>query len=66
MLPEDRFLTCAQLAEMLGVTRKTIYAWSRSGTLPRPRKLGKRLSRWLWAEVEECLERMPVRFRRRA
>lgn len=64
--PADRFVSAKELAGVLGVCTKTVYRWSRDGVLPKPRKLGKRASRWFWPEVEEFLERCPTRFRRRA
>jgi predicted DNA-binding transcriptional regulator AlpA len=60
----ERFVSCRHLTELLAVSRKTVYAWVNRGILPRPRKLGT-TSRWYWPEVQDCLERLPVKYRTR-
>lgn len=39
------------LARYFETTRKTIWLWSKDGTLPRPHKIGKNTTRWLNSEV---------------
>lgn len=34
MIPAPRLLKVAEVAELLGVSRRTIYKWARSGVLP--------------------------------
>ena len=39
------------LARYYDTTRKTIWIWSKDGTLPKPHKIGKNTTRWLNSEV---------------
>ena len=45
------------LTEMLGVSRKTIWSWRRSGDFPEPVKLGPRLIGWRRSDVDAWLNR---------
>ena len=53
---ERRLLTWADLLELTGVTRDTIYRWQRDRGFPKPVLLGERVSRWLEPEVWEWIE----------
>ena len=54
------FLTATELAKLIGVQRKTVYAWSSSGTGPLVSilvKVGGRLGAWrsdyqLWRDAQ--------------
>lgn len=48
--------TARQIAEHFQVSRKTVYAWTHRGLLPRPLKIGH-LSRWKDADVRALEER---------
>ena len=44
------------LAARYEVARSTIWAWSRSGKLPKPKKLSANITRWDDAEAEKSME----------
>lgn len=49
----SRFLTSAQVAEILGVTKKTLKNWLRAGRIPEPdRNPRNRYRVWTLEEVE--------------
>ena len=48
------FLKFADLMEIAGVSRPTIYAWVEAGLLPKPIKLGRNV-RWLKSDIDEWL-----------
>jgi predicted DNA-binding transcriptional regulator AlpA len=64
-MTDERFVTAADLARRLQVSRKTVYAWVRSGLLPMPIKFGV-LSRWRWSDVQVALDKLPQRVGRKA
>lgn len=41
-----KFLSAADLASRLGVSRATIWRWKREGHIPPPVYLGARCTRW--------------------
>lgn len=51
----DRFLTTRQLAELLGVSVRTLYRWRKTGHGPRPIIEGKWV-RYQTVDVDEWLE----------
>lgn len=40
------------LARYFETTRKTIWLWSKEGTLPRPHKIGRNTTRWMNSEIK--------------
>ena len=40
------------LARYFETTRKTIWLWSKEGTLPRPHKIGRNTTRWMKSEIK--------------
>lgn len=50
------YLTDVALAERLTIGRSTVWHWSAEGLLPKPIKIGGRLSRWKWNEVVAFLD----------
>ena len=52
---DDAFVSAAELAELLGVARKTIRAWSLHGVIPPPVRLGARILRWRRSDVLRAL-----------
>lgn len=46
------YLTDLQLAKRFGVSRVTIWRWSRNGNFPKPIKLSAGSTRWRLSEVE--------------
>lgn len=49
-------LRVPDLCEMLGVSRKTLWAWRRAGTFPEPVRLGERLIAWRPEDITRWLE----------
>jgi predicted DNA-binding transcriptional regulator AlpA len=45
-----------QIAENLGVSISTVWRWSASGKLPKPKKLSKRVTVWNAADVQAAIE----------
>ena len=56
----SRYVSAKELAALLSVSRKTVYAWARNGLLPLPVKFGPR-SRWYLPDVEKALATKPKR-----
>lgn len=48
---EQEFLTDRALATRYGVSRNTIWTWTRQGILPQPVRLGNACTRWRRSEV---------------
>ena len=53
------YLSKAQVAERLGISQRTVERLTREGFLPHYR-LGHRLLRYRWQDVEKVLERLRV------
>lgn len=53
---EKMLLTVAEVAELLTVSTRTVWAWVADGTLPEPMRKGKRWTRWRRKDVEAFLE----------
>lgn len=45
-----------KLAEMLSISRATVWRWVKNGTLPQPRKLGRNTTRWDVEEVSKAIK----------
>ena len=45
-----------KLAEMLSISRATVWRWVKNGALPQPRKLGRNSTRWDVAEVNKAIK----------
>ncbi len=58
---EVRYLKVKDLSARLGVSRSTIWEWSRVGKLPKPVKLGEAVTRWRSDEVDEALAKLERR-----
>ena len=47
----DKLLRLPQVAEMLSVSKSTVWLYSRNGTLPKPTKLSPRVTVWKESDV---------------
>ncbi len=47
-----RFLTIADVHQLIGIGESTIWEWSSRGKFPKPVKLAPRTTRWVSTEVE--------------
>jgi excisionase family DNA binding protein len=54
--PAGAWLTAAELAELIGVSERSIRTWEQTGQLPPPARVG-RLKKWNRAEVERHLSK---------
>ena len=50
-----QILNVQQLAERLGVTRRTVHNWLRAGNLPIPNIVGMKPPKWRASDVEQFL-----------
>jgi prophage regulatory protein len=50
--PRPMLIRLADLCELLGVSRSTIYKWVSDGTFPAPLHVGERAVRWRMQDVE--------------
>ena len=55
---EALLLTVQQVAAMLGLSRRTVFALTSSGKLPAPIRIGQRLTRWRRRDIETWAERL--------
>ena len=51
-------LTDREVGQMLGVSRATVWRWSKDGRLPQPRKIGENSTRWDSRELQAAIQKM--------
>lgn len=54
----DKLLRLPQVAEKLGVSKSTVWLYSRNGTLPKPTKLSPRVTVWKESDVQALINKM--------
>ncbi len=47
-----QYLNVSQIAANFGVSKATVWRWTKDGTLPAPVKLGFNTTRWRAADLE--------------
>ena len=57
----QRFLSRAEVLDVVGVTYPALWQWMREGKFPLARELGERRVGWLASEVRKWMESRPVR-----
>ena len=50
-------LTDKDIAKALGISRMTVWRWTKAGRIPQPRKIGERTTRWDSREVMEAIHK---------
>ena len=55
MLSQEKFMTVAEVAELLGCSKSTVWRRSSDRTLPAPVKIGC-TTRWLMTEIAVFIE----------
>ena len=60
MASTDRLLNIDQVAEILGVSRVSVYRRINDGTIPPGVRLGPRAVRWKESTIHELIEGLPV------
>lgn len=53
--PEITLLSVRQVAEALGVSRRTVWRLASVGDIPQPIRLGVQIIRWRHGDIEACL-----------
>lgn len=56
MKSTDRYLKVTEVAEMLGVSRSTIWRWRKVGFLPTAYKINDRMIRWKEDDIKDWVE----------
>ena len=56
MKPEDRIVRIHEAVEMIGVSKATIYRWTREGKFPPSIRLGANSIGWRLSAVERWIE----------
>ena len=46
-----------ELTKMLGISKECIYKWIREGKFPPPRKIGGRVSIWLYEDIKQWIKK---------
>lgn len=54
-LPDTAIIRDRGVAAVLSISRNSVWRWSREGRLPRPVKLGQRVSGWRVGDVRAFL-----------
>ena len=57
-LPPSAQVPALTVAAWLGVSRTTIWRWTKAGKLPQPRRLGSNTTRWAVGELRQAVARM--------
>lgn len=52
---EQKFLNPSELAEMIRISKATLWRYVKSGKLPQPKRLSKQILLWNKSEVLEAL-----------
>jgi predicted DNA-binding transcriptional regulator AlpA len=56
-----RYVSASTLADRYSVAERTIWRWSRAGTIPPPHKLTEACTRWDMDEIESAEARRAAR-----
>jgi len=51
----NKYMRVSQLAQLLQVSKSTIWRWAANGSIPQPIKLSKRVAVWPTQEVLNAL-----------
>ena len=51
-------LTDKEIAKALGISRMSVWRWTKAGRLPQPRKIGANSTRWDSVEVMAAIRKM--------
>ena len=60
----SRLLRVSEVVQICGLSKACIYSYVRSGTFPRPIKIGLRASAWIKPEVDEWVQQRIISSRR--
>jgi len=55
-IPDDSYVPVLIVMLLLGVSRTTVWRLRKSGALPEPKKIGRRITRWNVGELRAALK----------
>lgn len=55
------FVTARDVAELLCVSRRTVWRWTAAGRLPAPVRVGARCTRWRVSDLQRYFDALPPR-----
>lgn len=55
----DELIDWHEVHRLVGVSRATIWRWSRTGQFPAPRQVGPNRVKWLKSEVSQWIDSRP-------
>ncbi len=58
MARKFQYYRAAELATRLGICRASVWNWTRKGILPKPHRLGPRVTAWRADEIETALAKL--------
>ena len=53
----SRLITINDVAERVGVSKRTVYRWINEGNFPTPMELSARIRKWTEQEVEDWIKK---------
>ena len=53
----EKLLRLPQVADRLGVSKSTVWLYSKNGTLPKPTKLSARVTVWKESDINALIEK---------
>ena len=56
----DRMLRIADVLEVVGIGRSTLYKMVADGRFPRPVRVGLRASRWRQSDIQQWMDSLPL------
>jgi len=54
----EKLLTKDEVCKMVGIKPSTLYLYIKEKHFPKPKKIGKRLSRWKLSDVRRWIEKL--------
>ena len=51
-------LTDKEVGQALGISRSSVWRWTKAGRIPQPRKIGENSTRWDSREVQAAIQKM--------
>ncbi len=58
MLPQEGYIRAKALAPLLGISVVTLWRWSSAGKMPKPVKLGERVTAWRAEDIRGWMKKV--------
>jgi len=55
---EEKLLNIKEVCEIVKLKKSTIYSYIKQNKFPKPKKIGRRLSRWKLSEIRRWIEEL--------